>query len=296
MFSELNASTVVGLAGGVALVVGILYEWLAGKYKDGKKTREDWLMGGLSASFLSIVQRPLLLVVVFAAMTGLFPAHEASLNFIDTQYFWWGLLGFILIDEFLHGATHKLAHIPKVKNKVVRRVQEFYRKAHRPHHLVGGNDGKGELSVTHTIVEGWAWWLFLPNYAFGFAALYLGLHDIFIWGTLIKGVWGLHVHTNWNYDLYFLNHSNKYVRKAMYALCHVITFPTMHQHHHSRGKNSAKNMQNLLALYDWLFWGIAIETERPKTFGWRQKAAEEHDVIHRFFHTKPKPAPVAEAA
>ncbi|MEM9729707.1 MAG: sterol desaturase [Myxococcota bacterium] len=293
MFSDLDASTVMGLITGVFVVAAIAYEWLNGKYEDGKKTKEDWLMGGLCISVLAAVQRPLLMGLVFFSMAALFPAFGGALHFIDTDYFWWGLLGFILIDEFLHGAAHKFAHMPKVKNKGLAKVQEFYRKAHRPHHLVGGNDGAGELSATHTFVEGWAWWLFLPNYTFGFIALYTGLYEIFLWGTLIKSAWGVHVHTNWNYDLYLLNHPNRFVRKGMYALCHVITFPTMHQHHHSRGKNSAKNMQNLLALYDWLFWGLVIETERPKTFGWRQRKAEEHDVIHRFFHTKPKPAAAA---
>lgn len=289
MFSSLDASEITGLLVGGFVVAAMLFEWVNGSYASGKKTKEDWFMGGICISALALIQRPLLLAVVYFAMAALFSTHLGALGWIDQEYFWPGLVGFVMIDEFLHGATHKFAHIPKVKNRLLARIQAFYRQAHRPHHLSGGNDGRGELNVTQTFVEGWGWWLFLPNYSFGFVALYFGLTEIFLWGTLIKSAWGVHVHTNWNYDLYLLNHPNKWVRNTMYGLCHVITFPTMHQHHHSRGKSSAKNMQNFLALYDWLFWGIVIETERPKVFGWRQRAEEERNVLYRFFRTRFSP-------
>lgn len=289
MFSSIDASLKTGLVVMAFVLMMSLYELATGAYRHGKKSREDWLMGGICISALAVVQRPLLFAVVFFSMAALFPGQMNTLSWIDSDYFFGGLIAFFMVDEFLHGAAHKFAHMPKVRHPLLARVQSFYRQAHRPHHLVGGNDGKGELSATHTFVEGWAWWLFLPNYSFGFVALYFGLTEIFLWATLIKTVWGVHVHTNWNYDLYLLNHPNKWVRNGMYAVCHVITFPTMHQHHHSRGKNSAKNMQNVLALWDWLFWGLTIETERPKTFGWRQRAEEERSALYRFFHTSFSP-------
>lgn len=289
MPESIDAAHLTGWVGGAFVVAAIAYEWLKGAYRDGKKTREDWLMGGICIGALGLVQRPLLMAVVFFAMAALFPGTQGTLSWMDQAYLVPGIVGFLMVDEFVHGAMHKFAHIPRVKNPLLARVQAFYRQAHRPHHLVGGNDGRGELTATHTFVEGWAWWLFLPNYSLGLVALYTGLYQIFVWGTLIKTVWGVHVHTNWNYDLYLLNHPNRWVRNGMYALCHVFTFPTMHQHHHSRGKNSAKNMQNFLALYDWLFWGLTIETKKPETFGWRQRAEEEHDVLYRFFRTKLSP-------
>ena len=71
----------------------------------------------------------------------------------------------------------------------------------------------------------------------------------------------------------------------MYALCHVLVFPNQHHHHHSRSNHSGKNLQNFIALYDWLLWKkLVISTERPKVYGWRKTEAEENSVLYRFFH------------
>ena len=70
----------------------------------------------------------------------------------------------------------------------------------------------------------------------------------------------------------------------MYGLCHVLTFPTQHHQHHSRSKNSAKNMQNFFAIYDWLFWKtLVIEKERPQIYGWRQAPEEARSALFRYF-------------
>lgn len=268
-----------------ALSCFLLYEWLKGRYQNGKKTKEDWVMAGLALGFLGAVQRPVLIYVVFILMTLLFPGYGETLQGLEQQYFWQGLIIYLLIDEYLHGRAHLFAHSPKPKNTVLERIQAFYKIAHRPHHQLGGNDGKGELSATHTYVEHWGWWLILPNYWFGFVCLYLGFYEWFFWGTLFKAIWGMHVHTNWgeSYDLKLLNHKNAVIRKIMYALCHVMVFPNMHHHHHSRSANSARNMCNVLAIYDWLLWdSLAIEDQRPKIYGWRQSEKEEFSPLYRF--------------
>jgi len=279
----------VGYIAGVFLILAILYEWLAGKYKEGKKTKEDWLIGGIAIAFLALLQRPLMLIVIFMSLGLLIPEYQESLLWLDTHWFWAVLPIYILWDEFLHGAGHKFAHTRKFKNPIICKIQDFYKISHRPHHLIGGNDGRGQLTATHTYVEHWGWWLILPNYWFGIFCLYLGLYQVFLVGTLIKSVWGMHVHMNWNYDLYFLNHGNAYLRKSFIALCHVFTFPTMHQQHHSRGKNSMKNMHNFISLWDWLIWDtLAIENKKPEVFGWKQSKREEGSVLYRFFNTNLK--------
>jgi len=266
----------------------LVYEWLAGRYKDGKKTKEDWAMAGLALGFLATVQRPALTYFVFFIMSLLVPTLGGGFHGLEQEYFWPGLLIYLLIDEYLHGRAHLFAHSPKPKNKILERIQAFYKISHRPHHQIGGNDGKGELSTTHTYVEHWGWWLILPNYWFGLMCLYLGFYEVFFWGTLIKAIWGMHVHTNWgfSYDLYLLNHKNSFVRKLMTGLCHVLVFPNMHHQHHSRSANSKRNMCNLLSIYDWLLWdSLAIEKQRPKIYGWRQSAKEEFSPMYRFFNT-----------
>ena len=279
-----NINQFTYLSAGIIVLLS-LYEWLSGKYRNGRKTLQDWEMFALSATTLATIERPLLLFCTFSLMRALFPHNQGALAWIDDQHLAIAVVVFILIDEFLHGWAHNFTHERKPQNKFLAKVQAYYKGAHRPHHMNGGPDGKGELNVTQTIVAGWGWMFSLPNYWFGFICLYLGLVETWAIGTAIKSIWGIHVHTNWKYDLYLLNHKNPIISKTMYALCHIFTFPNQHHQHHSRSKNSARNMNNFLALYDWLFWKkLTIEFERPAVYGWRQTPKEASNALYRFLH------------
>lgn len=268
-------------------VMGVLvcYEWFTGKYKDGKKTTKDWQMFGLSAAGIQLIERPLLMYCVYLLLDSVLPAQRESWGWISEQYLALSVVVFILIDEFLHGFAHNFTHSRKPKSRWLARLQAFYLGAHRPHHMNGGRDGKGEISASHVTVAGWGWMLMLPNYWFGMACLYFGLVETWFIGTAIKSIWGIHVHTNWRYDLYLLNHPNRFISKTMYALCHIFTFPNQHHQHHSRSGNSTKNLNNFLALYDWLFWKkLVIANERPKIYGWIQRKKEADSAIYRYLH------------
>jgi len=274
--------TVLSMAIILALV---LFEWFTGKYKNGKKTQQDWKMFGISSVMIAAIERPLLLFCCFYLCESLLPEQRGSLAWFQDQNLILSVIGFILIDEFLHGWAHNFTHERKPKNKIIAKVQAFYKGAHRPHHMTAGNDGRGELNVTQVVVAGWGWVFALPNYWFGFICLYFGLVEAWAIGTAIKSIWGIHVHANWKYDLYLLNHKNPIIAKTMFALCHVFTFPNQHHQHHSRSKNSARNMNNFLAFYDWLFWKkLAIEYERPRVYGWRQNPKEEKSALYRYFY------------
>ncbi len=67
-----NVSLTMSIIVFCAMVVLLAYEWLAGRYKGGKKTKEDWAMAGLALFFLAAVQRPVLTYAVFLIMTLLF--------------------------------------------------------------------------------------------------------------------------------------------------------------------------------------------------------------------------------
>jgi len=273
----------------VFILVAAIWELVSGRTKEGKKTKQDWQMAFLATFMMVAVQRPLLVVGFTLLLTLIFPSSAGSLAWLQTEYFWWALIGYFCIEEFLHGSAHLFAHARRPKNKALQWVQAFYKMSHRPHHLSGGPDGKGQLSVTQTFVNGWAWWFILPNYWFQIICLYLGLTEVFLIATVFKGLWAAHTHVNWNYDLYFLNHKYKWVRTLMWGLCHIITFPTQHHQHHSRGKNSAKNVTATLAIYDWLiFKTLAIETSKPEIYGWRQSEDEANNVFKRYFNTNVK--------
>ena len=280
------------ILGGIVIVfilIAALWELFSGRTTEGRKTKQDWWMAFLAAAMMIIIQRPLLTVSVAFIMAVALPGSAGALVYLQEDYFWWTLLGFFCIEEFLHGSSHYFSHAKRPKNKTLQWIQAFYKMNHRPHHLSGGQDNKGQISVTQTFVNGWAWWLILPNYWFQIITLYLGLTDVFLAGTAFKGLWAAHTHVNWNYDLYFHNHKWKWVRTLMWCAAHIITFPTQHHQHHSRGKNSMHNLTATLAIYDWLiFKTLAIETSKPKIYGWRQNDEEANSVLKRYFNINVK--------
>ncbi|WP_086929999.1 hypothetical protein [Agarilytica rhodophyticola] len=264
----------------------VIYEFMTGNYRKGILNVTDLKMAAICAVGITLIQRPIVMVMIFT-IAGVFLApYQGVLAHLEQEYFWWSLLAFVMLEEYFHGLGHWLAHSRTPKLKILRPLHKIFRTAHRPHHLIGNDDEKAQMTVGQTFVEGWMYWFVMPNVWFSFIALYLGLAEIFIYGVIIKGLWALHVHTNWHYDLYLLNHSNPLVRKIFHGLAHVFTFPTTHHHHHSRGPNSAKNLHNFLSLYDWLIYRtLKIETEAPKRYGWRQKEQEKNSAFYRFTRT-----------
>ena len=69
-------------------VMGVLvaYEWLTGKYKDGKKTVKDWQMFGLSAAGIQLIERPLLMYCVYLLLDSVLPEQRESWGWISEQY------------------------------------------------------------------------------------------------------------------------------------------------------------------------------------------------------------------
>ena len=266
------------------VIISALWEVISGRTRDGKKTSQDWKMAFIATFMMIVIQRPLVLLAITFGMTHLFPGSAGSLSWLEEQYFLPTLIAFFCIEEFLHGSFHLFAHSRRPKNRVLQWIQAFYKMNHRPHHLAGGQDNKGQLSVTQTFINGWAWWFIMPNYTFQLVCLYLGLVDVFLTATVFKGLWAAHTHVNWNYDLYFHNHKWAWVRKTMWGLSHILTFPTQHHQHHARGPNSAKNVTATLAIYDWLIFGtLAIETSKPEIYGWRQNDEEANSALKRYF-------------
>lgn len=266
------------------VLVTAVIEWLSGRSANGARTANDWKMAGLTVAVMVAVQRPLLLLTIGLVLTQLVPGSANSLAWLDNQYFWPTLVIFFCLEELIHGAGHYFAHCRRPRQLWAQAIQAVFKLSHRPHHM-SGDDDRGQLNVIQTFTNGWLWWFIMPNYWFQLICLYLGLTEVFLWGTAIKGLWSAHTHVNWNYDLYFHNHRWAWVRKSMWALAHVFTFPTQHHHHHGRGRNSAKNVCGSLALYDWLIFNtLAIETERPKVYGWRQSERERDSVLYRYFN------------
>lgn len=284
---EISPTTALSIVTLGALLLLVAFEAATGRYRDGRKTVTDWQMFGLSTAGIVLLERPLLYYLTYRLVEALGPLPALpAVRAWAAEHLSLSVVAFIAIDELVHGYAHNFAHKPIPKHRLLAKLHAFYREAHRGHHLVGGPDGKGEVSVTQAIVAGWGWMLFLPNYWFSALLLALGMPETWLWGMVLKNLWGMHVHTNWRYDLYLLNHPNRLVRGTMWALCHVLTFPNQHHQHHARSRNSARDMQNVLALYDWLLWGtLVIERSRPKVYGWQQSARDRH-ALYRYFNRR----------
>jgi hypothetical protein len=212
-----------------------------------------------------IDERPLLIFCSFTLCIALFPNHQGAFAWLEADYLIPCIIGFIMIDELLHSWVHNFVHERTPKNPLLAKLQRWYKVTP---HIHGGADNRGELGVNQTIVMGWGWVITLPNYWFGYICLYFGMVEARAIGVVMKSVWGIHTHANLDYDLKLLNHKNSLIAKIMYVLCHVLTFPNQHHQHHSRSRNSGCNIQNMLAVYDWLLWKKqAIEFERPKIYG-----------------------------
>jgi hypothetical protein len=156
---ELLSSVVI-----MFIIIFAIWELVSGRGKDGKRTKKDWQMAFLATFMMAIVQRPLLAIAISLVLSGLFPTSAGSLAWLQTDYFWWALISYFCIEEFLHGASHLFAHRKRPKNKILQWIQAFYKMSHRPHHLSGGTDNKGQVTVLQTFINGWAWWFILPNF------------------------------------------------------------------------------------------------------------------------------------
>ncbi|WP_235937679.1 sterol desaturase family protein [Marinobacter caseinilyticus] len=278
--NDLVALSVLGF-----ILIAASFEFLSGRSANGARTAQDWKVAGLTTVLMIAVQRPLVLLIIGATLSVAVPGSAGALAWLEAEYFWPTLIVFFCLEELIHGAGHYFAHCRRPGLRWLQSVQAVFKLSHRPHHF-SGDDDRGQLTVTQTFTNGWLWWLIMPNFWFQLLGLYLGLVEVFLWATVAKGLWSAHTHTNWNYDLYFHNHRWAWVRKTMWALAHVFTFPTQHHHHHARGRNSAKNVCGSLALFDWLIFDtLAIETHRPATYGWKQSEREQKSVLFRYFNT-----------
>lgn len=282
---EYSAPTLQNLVVAAFLIAATLFELVSGRASRDKKTVMDWKMSGLCIGAMVLIQRPLVYLAAFGGMAFMLPEYVGLLSEFESANLLLCIIAFLLVEDLLNGFGHWICHTGPFQNTLLRRVQAFYKVAHRPHHFSGDDKSLGQVTATQTFVEGWAYWFIMPNYWFQYIWLYFGMYESFIIGLIIKGVWSVHNHVNWHYDLYFLNHPKPWVRKTMHALCHVLIFPTQHHHHHARGRNSATNLHNLFAFYDWLLWKtLVIETSVPQKYGWRQSPREAKSAFKRFFN------------
>ncbi|MFT5032403.1 MAG: hypothetical protein ACI9OO_000333, partial [Bacteroidia bacterium] len=92
------------------IVFFILYELAKGATRNGKKNSKDWQMLGIAVTWLHLIERPLLILSSFGLFTLLVPEHVGAFAWLEDQYLLASIIGFVMIDELLHGWVHNFAH------------------------------------------------------------------------------------------------------------------------------------------------------------------------------------------
>ncbi|HRH41724.1 MAG TPA: sterol desaturase family protein, partial [Pyrinomonadaceae bacterium] len=107
------------------IVIGIilffsLLETIAGYLTATKRTFSDWIQetGGFVA--LSFIYKPLIIFAALFLGKSLIPNVQ---NAVANSNLWFGVLGYLLIDDVLQYWYHRFGH-----------EYEFLWKLHRPHH------------------------------------------------------------------------------------------------------------------------------------------------------------------
>jgi sterol desaturase/sphingolipid hydroxylase (fatty acid hydroxylase superfamily) len=90
-----------------AFFILALLEAVFGAYNRAKFRKTDWITSVLSVvQFIGVI-RPLIVIMVALILTYFFPNYR---GYLENMNFWVALIGYLLIDDFLHYWVHRIAH------------------------------------------------------------------------------------------------------------------------------------------------------------------------------------------
>jgi sterol desaturase/sphingolipid hydroxylase (fatty acid hydroxylase superfamily) len=216
-----------------AFVALAIMEGILGAYNSGKFKKTDWITCILSVvQFIGII-RPLIIVLVAVVLTYFFPEQQ---GFLSEMNFWYALIGYLLIDDFLHYWVHRIAH-----------ESDWLWRYHETHHA------SEDLNVFVTFKTNLFWLLFLPELYFGGACLWMGLVWPLIVAHTFKGALEFFYHFNGRPDLVL--HRNKYLKPIGWLLERLIVLQDTHHAHHGNGENGRQrsNYSGTLMIWDLVF-------------------------------------------
>lgn len=215
------------------LFILALFEAFLGSYTNGKYKLTDWVVSIISTSQLVLLVRPLIVTIVALLLSWLFPQFQNALSGIN---FWWALIIYLLVDDFMHYWFHRIAH-----------ENDWLWKFHETHHA------SNDINTTVAFKTNFFWMLILPELYFSAACLWLGV----IWPLLVahtfKAALEFFYHFNKRPDLVL--HRNKYLKSIGWVLERLIVMQDTHHAHHGCGLNGndKSNYSGTFMIWDILF-------------------------------------------
>jgi sterol desaturase/sphingolipid hydroxylase (fatty acid hydroxylase superfamily)/CDGSH-type Zn-finger protein len=243
--AEYNMLFIVGI-----LVFFGLIETMAGFLAKTKRTKDDVMIEVVNTFFLTVVAKPLLVFLSMLLMKFLFSASENAL--IEINFFFL-LLIFLLIDDFLQYWYHRKAHEIK-----------WLWMLHRPHHSATemGYLVSYRESIFYFLLMPNIWWLGIFGFLGGGLAVAVGI--------MLKQLVIISSHSliTWDKALY----ENKYLKPLALVLERIIITPAFHHGHHAKSiedgiGNPNGNFGNMFSFWDQLFSTAKFTHKFPKSYG-----------------------------
>ena len=242
---KLDVYAVIGI-----LIFFSLVETLTGLFHHSIRTKSDWIQEIGSFFVLSVIQKPLIVLLVFSICHWLMPNQQYIMS---GWSLWFTLPFYLLIDDVLQYWYHRLAH-----------ETNWLWKLHLAHHQaeeMGYFVSYRNAALYYAIMPN-IWWI-------GFAA-YLGCAKAIAIGLILKQlvIIGSHSTTKWDQYLYKF----KFLNPFTWVVEHIIVTPAFHYAHHGKSQKDGisdpnGNFGNMFSLWDQLFKTAKFTRQYPTQLG-----------------------------
>lgn len=232
------------------LVFFIILEVIGGYWQKTQRTTSDWIQEFGAFLVLSLLTKPLLVLLVLLLGNQFFPAQQALLASVP---FWGSLLLFLFIDDFLQYWYHRFAH-----------EYEFLWKLHRPHHQAE------EMGFFVSYRNAAVYYLFMPNIWWIGLFTFLGGAKAVALGLVLKQLIIISSHSTIPYDKVL--YRNKFLQPLASVWERIFITPAFHHAHHGKSQRDGisdpnGNFGNMFSIWDQLFGTAHYSREFPTDYG-----------------------------
>lgn len=227
-----------------------LAEGLAGYFSITRRSGSDWFQEIFSFFWLTALVKPVIVGLVVVAGLHFFPKCSQTMS---GWPLWLSLLFYLLPDDLLQYAYHRLAH-----------EHPFFWNLHRAHHQaeeMGFFVSYRNAALYYVLMPN-IWWLGLVTFLGGGMGVIIGI--------ILKQVVVVSSHSLLPWDKPF--YANPVLRPVIRVVERIIVTPAFHHAHHGKSavdgiSDPNANFGNMFSLWDQLF-GTALFTGKfPSAYG-----------------------------